>query len=88
MLADFINCPAAKGGVITGPEHYRRAEQLVESVTGRGKGDLEDEIVVSDDHPGTIAAAQVHAVLTLAAATALHSDHREWFTVAGSKLAD
>ena len=72
----------------TGPEHYRRAEQLVESITRRGKGDLEDPIVVSDDQPGTIAAAQVHAVLALAAATALDSDHREWFTVAGSKLSD
>jgi hypothetical protein len=30
----------------------------------------------------------VHAVLALAAATALNSDHREWFKVAGSKLSD
>ena len=73
---------------MTGPEHYRRAEQLVESITRRGKGDLEDPIVVSNDHPGTIAAAQVHAVLALAAATALDSDHREWFSIAGSKLSD
>jgi hypothetical protein len=73
---------------MTGPEHYRRAEQLVESATRRGEGELEDEIVVSDDHPGIIAAAQVHAVLALAAATALDSDHREWFKVAGSKLSD
>ena len=38
---------------MTGPEHYRRAEQLLESVTRRGKGDLEDPIVVSNDQPGT-----------------------------------
>jgi hypothetical protein len=75
--------------MMTGPEHYHRAEQLVKTVTRTGKGELEDEIVVvSDDHPGIIAAAQVHAVLALAAATALDSDHREWFNVAGSKLSD
>jgi len=34
---------------MTGPEHYRRAEQLVERVTRSGKGGLDDEIVVSDD---------------------------------------
>ena len=50
--------------------------------------DLEDPIVVSDDHPGTIAAAQVHAVLALAAATALDTDRREWLNVAGGKLSD
>jgi hypothetical protein len=74
--------------LMTGPEHYRRAEQLVESVTRRGKGELEDEAMVSNDHPGLIAAAQVHAVLALTAATALDSDRREWFNVAGSKLSD
>jgi hypothetical protein len=49
---------------------------------------LEDEIVVSNDHPGIIAAAQVHAVLALAATTALDSDHPQWFKVAASKLID
>jgi len=73
---------------MTGPEHYRRAEQLVESVTRRRKSEIEDGIVVSNDHPGIIAAAQVHAVLALATATALDSDRREWFNVAGSKLSD
>ena len=77
-----------KEGVMTGPEHYRRTEQPVESVTRRGKGELEDKIVVSNDHPGVIAAAQVHAVLASVAATALDSDRREWFNVAGSKLSD
>jgi hypothetical protein len=55
-----------KGGMMTGPEHYRRAEQLVESVTRKGKGHFEPAIVVSDNSPGKIAAAQVHAVLALA----------------------
>lgn len=73
---------------MTGPEHYRGAEQLVESVTRRGKGELEDEIAVSNDHPGIVAATPVHAVLALAAATALDSGCREWFDVAGSKLGD
>jgi hypothetical protein len=77
MLAQCIVDQGHEGGVMTGPEHYRRAEKLVESVTRSGKGELEDEIVVSDGHPGIIAAAQVHAVLALAAATALDSDHRE-----------
>ena len=53
-----------------------------------GKGELEDEITVSDDYPGVITMAQVHAVLALAPATALDSDRREWFAVAGSKLGD
>ncbi len=69
---------------MTGPEHYRRAEQLVESVT-RIDG---DEISVVNNHPGRIAAAQVHATLALAAATALDSDRPEWFRVTGSKLSD
>ena len=48
----------------------------------------QDEVMVFDGHPGIIAAAQVHAVLALAAATALDSDRREWFGVAGSRLSD
>jgi hypothetical protein len=70
---------------MTGPEHYRRAEQLVESVMKRGK---DDAIAVSNDYPERIAAAQVHAVLAPTAATALDSDRLEWLNVAGSKLSD
>jgi hypothetical protein len=77
-----------KGGVMTDPEHYRRAEQLVESVTRKGKGAFEPAIVVSDPSPGKIAEAQMHAILALAAATALDSDRREWLDVAGGKLGD
>ena len=73
---------------MTGPEHYRRAEQLVESVTRRGKGPFQPAIVVSDPSPEKIAAAQVHAVLALAAATALDTDRQEWLDVAGGKLSD
>jgi len=53
-----------------------------------GKGEIEDEIMVSNDYPGIITAAQVHAVRAPAAATALDSDRREWFNVAGGKLSD
>ena len=53
-----------------------------------GKGEIEDEIMVSNDYPGIITAAQVHAVRAAAAATALDSDRREWFNVAGGKLSD
>ena len=73
---------------MTGPEHYLRADQLTESVTRTGKGKIEDEIVVSNDYLGMIAAAHVHAVLALAAGTALDSDRREWFNVASGKLGD
>jgi len=53
-----------------------------------GKGAIEAEIMVSNDHPGIIAAAQVHVVRALAAVTALDSDRREWFNVAGGKLSN
>jgi hypothetical protein len=42
----------------------------------------------SDNSPGKLAAAQVHAILALAAATVLDSDRREWLDVAGGKLSD
>ena len=59
----------------------------MERVTRKGR-DLEKAIVVSNDYPGIIAAAQVHAVLALAAATALDSERREWLNVAGGKRND
>lgn len=73
---------------MTGPEHYLPSRATVERVTRMGEGEIEDEIMVSDGFPGVIAAAQVHAVLALAAATTLNSDRPEWFNVAGSKLSD
>jgi hypothetical protein len=72
--------------MMTGPEHYRRAEQLVASVTKKNKIERRGGLMVSNDQPGIIAAAQVHAVLALAAATALDSGQREWLNVAGGKL--
>lgn len=61
---------------MTGPEHYERAERLLAEVR---ELDL-------DDVAETIAIAQVHATLALAAATALNdanggmaiSEHRAW----------
>lgn len=47
---------------MTGPEHYREAERLIERAHG-----IEPELPVSGT---TIALAQVHATLALAAATA------------------
>ncbi|MFF9554544.1 hypothetical protein ACF1DY_01750 [Streptomyces albus] len=63
---------------MTGPEHYREAERL-----------LRDQYRTAQ----SIAEAQVHATLALAAATALvdetprsdsHSEYRAWAEVAGS----
>ncbi|UQA91217.1 hypothetical protein [Streptomyces halobius] len=50
----------------TGPENYRRAEELVRSVR--------DGHQIGDDVAQILTAAQVHATLALAAATALN-DH-------------
>ena len=49
---------------MTGPEHYLRAEELLSGLSA------------THPDPGNIATAQVHATLTLAAATALSSDFR------------
>ena len=62
----------------TGPDHYRLAEELL-----------------AHDRPLTgemLATAQVHAILALAAATALVGGNRietdAWHDVAGTRLAD
>jgi hypothetical protein len=52
---------------MTGPEHYLPIEQLMERVTWIDGGEISD----SRAYPESLAAAQVHAVLALAAATAL-----------------
>ena len=49
---------------MTGPEHYRAAERLLDP-----KGPL--YVAVPEDIPVLIAGAQVHATLALAAATEL-----------------
>jgi hypothetical protein len=53
---------------VTGPEHYRKAEELLEEAESSGAAWPAEK-------------AQVHATLALAAATALHGviDHRHWF---------
>ncbi|RBM12125.1 hypothetical protein DI005_33235 [Prauserella sp. PE36] len=50
---------------MTGPEHYRRAEWLLEKAAKEELG--------SEYERWALAAAQVHATLALAAATALHA---------------
>jgi hypothetical protein len=65
---------------VTGPEHYRRAEELAERA---------DEFVSSRVGVPWAAAAQVHATLALAAATALGAasplDAQAWRDAAGTK---
>lgn len=48
---------------MTGPEHYRKAEELIGKAAKHGDG--------TDRQATTLAAAQVHATLALAAATAM-----------------
>jgi hypothetical protein len=63
---------------MTGPEHFRAAETLL----------AEAESQPGEASARNIAAAQVHAVLALAAATALHgvSDHQHWFEATGTQF--
>jgi hypothetical protein len=76
--------------MMTGPEHYEEAERLLATVKGTGYGDE-----MARDR---LAAAQVHATLALAAATALGApvdreadsglppeDARAWYFAAGTK---
>ncbi len=54
---------------MTGPEHYKAAEQILSG----------------EDRRGTIGMAQVHALLALAAATAINlslSDYQAWTNLA------
>jgi hypothetical protein len=68
----------------TGPEHYRKAERLLAEIT------MGDDIVQASDTAHYIAAAQAHATLALAAATAMSGrhimhdfDYEAWDRVAG-----
>lgn len=54
---------------MTGPEHYREAEQLLAST--RRISDLSQTPYHMEDDAATIAAAQAHATLALASASAL-----------------
>jgi hypothetical protein len=65
---------------MTGPEHYRRAEQLAaQAHKYLGQGEGQDTAAV------WAAVALVHATLAQAAAAALGSS-REWNDAAGNKL--
>ena len=71
---------------MTGPEHYRQAEQLAAEAhkhLGQGEGQATAAVWA--------AVAQVHAMLALAAASKpahTMSDEREWVKVAGTRLSD
>ncbi|MFI9340017.1 hypothetical protein ACIG0D_01875 [Streptomyces sp. NPDC052773] len=78
----------------TGPEHYREAERLL-----KGCQNSCGALVIEDGTAEVLAAAQVHATLALAAATAMGApvdgegdsglpprDAKAWFDVAGVKL--
>lgn len=70
---------------MNGPEHYRRAEALLDSCQLPGRPDIDDLGRVVESYPSTeipdtepentignaLLAAQVHATLALAAATAV-----------------
>jgi hypothetical protein len=69
---------------MTGPDHFRRAEELAAKASEYlGQGDGQDSAIV------WAAVAQVHSTLALAAATALSTtgpDSRTWADVAGTRL--
>ncbi|WP_375483249.1 hypothetical protein [uncultured Jatrophihabitans sp.] len=57
---------------MNGPDHFEMAERLLASVTSA------DEVLIDDEHrivANAIAAAQVHATLALATATAVGATH-------------
>ncbi|WP_406467089.1 hypothetical protein [Streptomyces sp. NBC_01594] len=72
---------------MTGPEHYRAAEKLLDHAFGiEDRGSAEDVSLLAE--------AQVHATLALAAATAMHghpdgqmhsSDYNAWDDAVGVK---
>ena len=69
---------------MTGPEHYRRAEKLAaeaHKLLGQGDGQASASVWA--------AVAQTHAVLALAAATAVGAsgaDNRAWADAAGTRF--
>lgn len=74
---------------MTGPEHYRTAERLLDGIKTRGGA-----VVVEDGTAEVVATAQVHATLALAAATVLGArmgyglgplDGEEWDPVTDPK---
>jgi hypothetical protein len=73
----------------TGPEHYRRAERLVQDGVGvvsaiHATQDEDRRDALGKQAMGIWAQAQVHATLALAAATAMHpGGFDRWYDVAG-----
>ena len=68
---------------MTGPEHYRIAQDLVLAMT-TPSGPRHVRILREHISPEVLAVAQVHATLALAAATALHPGlFDDWYDVAG-----
>ena len=67
---------------MTGPEHYREAERLL------GLAHERSDDIFGEQLGPTLAAAQAHALLALAAATAVRStaDERSWLDAAATKL--
>jgi hypothetical protein len=68
---------------MTGPDHYRKAEELAAKARGYlGQGEGQESAAL------WAAVAQIHATLALAAATALGAtaaEGRAWAETAGSK---
>jgi hypothetical protein len=64
---------------MTGPEHYLAAERLLSEIDERRNAPL-------DITSRRVGQAQVHAMLALAAATALGSDSRAWAQVTGTEV--
>ena len=55
---------------MTGPEHFKEAERLINAVTKPGALLPASRVLQPGDHGDTLALAQVHATLANAAATA------------------
>ena len=67
---------------MTGPEHYAEAERLLEISSSTSAHGFPD----NPQHLPMLAAAQIHATLALAAATALPEDYQDsgtWRDVTG-----
>ncbi len=64
---------------MTGPEHYLAAERLLSEIHQRSNAPL-------DITSRRVGQAQVHAMLALAAATALGTGNRSWADATGADL--
>src|SRR5246127_3712845 len=66
------------GRIMNGPDHYREAERLLQEAASRDQPD--------SGAMWCLERAKLHAALAQVAATALHSDGREWIEVAGPRF--